>query len=288
MKTALFRDPNVSGFDVHVNTFRGDVQLSVFVDTPEQKEHAAAIAREKVAGVQSVANDIEVKPGRKVAVGTPGTTVENSSRTVTGTPAADLAPSPAPLRTDTDRFDDRTQLNGLGPTCTYPAGSPVNPARNIEIQSVNGRAILRGTVPTEDEKRSIARKLLSVPGVVSVDNQLLVEPVPALAYETDEVGTIKKKPTKKKKKKKKKKKTPHCPSWFCACGRIIQRVLRVFAAPPHPRYCIGHRHRSALSVDLSSGAVSASGTGAIRCRVDNEKLRIPGRRAAISSGGRRS
>src|ERR1043166_10026001 len=55
VKTALFRDPNVSGFDVHVNTFRGDVQLTGFVDTPEQKERTAQLARE-IKGVQSVTN----------------------------------------------------------------------------------------------------------------------------------------------------------------------------------------------------------------------------------------
>src|ERR1051326_3323838 len=70
VKTALFKDPNVSGFDVHVNTFRGDVQLSGFVDTPEQREHAPSVARE-VEGVRSVANNLEVKPA-PAAVGAPG------------------------------------------------------------------------------------------------------------------------------------------------------------------------------------------------------------------------
>src|SRR6266404_493025 len=51
VKTALFRDPVVSGFDVHVNTFRGDVQLSGFVNTPEQKDRAAQVARQ-ISGVQ--------------------------------------------------------------------------------------------------------------------------------------------------------------------------------------------------------------------------------------------
>src|SRR5260221_153723 len=51
VKTALFRDPVVSGFDVHVKTYRGEVQLSGFVDSPEQKERAAEVAR-GVEGVQ--------------------------------------------------------------------------------------------------------------------------------------------------------------------------------------------------------------------------------------------
>src|SRR3954452_9987663 len=61
VKTALFRDPNVSGFDVHVNTFRGEVQLNGFVDTAEQKDHAAALAQ-NVEGVRAVVNNLEVKP----------------------------------------------------------------------------------------------------------------------------------------------------------------------------------------------------------------------------------
>ena len=79
VKTALFRDPLVSGFDVHVKTFRGDVQLSGFVDSPEQKERAAQVARE-VSGVRLVTNDLEVKPG---AVGTSGPGVSGSSGTIT-------------------------------------------------------------------------------------------------------------------------------------------------------------------------------------------------------------
>jgi hyperosmotically inducible protein len=189
VKTALFRDPNVSGFDVHVDTFRGNVQLNGFVDTPEQKEHAASLARE-VAGVQEVTNNLEVKP---MAVGAPGATIQNSSGTVTG-PAADVPQGSVPVR-DTTRLDDRSRLNDrdrvLDQTVnqpTYnpnynpninppPADTPLNTARNVEITSANGRATVRGFVSSEDEKRAIGRKLLAVPGVVTVDNQLQVQPI---------------------------------------------------------------------------------------------------------------
>jgi len=208
VKTALFRDPNVSGFDVHVNTFRGDVQLSGFVDTPEQKEHAAALARE-VSGVRAVTNNLEVKP--KTAVGTPGPVVEGSTRTITeqpvDRPAADSAVrTAAPLDTsaEAERLREQTRdaereaerlreqardasldsTSRLAPdqtrtTTLAPAGSvttepPLPPRPNIDISSFNGRATLRGTVNSEDEKRSVARKLLSVPGIITVDNQLEV------------------------------------------------------------------------------------------------------------------
>ncbi len=60
VKTALFRDPDVSGFQVKVETYKGQVQLSGFVDTPRQKAKTEEIAR-TVSGVRSVMNDIVVK-----------------------------------------------------------------------------------------------------------------------------------------------------------------------------------------------------------------------------------
>lgn len=61
VKTALFRDPDVSGFQVKVETFKGQVQLSGFVDTPEHKDRAERVAR-TVEGVRSVTNSLIVKP----------------------------------------------------------------------------------------------------------------------------------------------------------------------------------------------------------------------------------
>jgi osmotically-inducible protein OsmY len=61
VKAALFNDKNVSGFAVNVETFKGVVQLSGFVNTPEEKKQAEAVAS-RVNGVRSVANNITVKP----------------------------------------------------------------------------------------------------------------------------------------------------------------------------------------------------------------------------------
>lgn len=60
VKTALFKDAEISGFQVDVDTFKGRVQLSGFVDTPEEKQRAADIAR-GVQGVQEVINNLVVK-----------------------------------------------------------------------------------------------------------------------------------------------------------------------------------------------------------------------------------
>jgi len=60
VKTAFVRDPIVKVFQVDVTTFKGNVQLSGFVDTPEQKTRAGQLA-EGVPGVKTVTNNITVK-----------------------------------------------------------------------------------------------------------------------------------------------------------------------------------------------------------------------------------
>jgi hyperosmotically inducible periplasmic protein len=60
LKAALFRDPQVSGFRVNVETFKGQVQLAGFVDSLEQRLKAEQIAR-SVPGVRAVTNSIVVK-----------------------------------------------------------------------------------------------------------------------------------------------------------------------------------------------------------------------------------
>lgn len=60
VKAKLFNDNDVSGFDVQVETFKGQVQLSGFVDTPKQKQRAEQLAN-AVPGVKSVTNNLLVK-----------------------------------------------------------------------------------------------------------------------------------------------------------------------------------------------------------------------------------
>ena len=60
VKAELVRDPVVKADQVKVETFKGSVQLSGFVDTPDQKARAGQIAA-SVAGVREVRNNIEVK-----------------------------------------------------------------------------------------------------------------------------------------------------------------------------------------------------------------------------------
>jgi hyperosmotically inducible protein len=60
VKAAFIHDDTVKAFDVSVETFKGIVQLSGFVDTAEQKYRAGDIAR-GITGVHEVKNNITVK-----------------------------------------------------------------------------------------------------------------------------------------------------------------------------------------------------------------------------------
>jgi hypothetical protein len=59
-KAALAADPDVKATEVKVKTFKGVVQLSGFVSSPEAAQKAVSIAR-GVKGVREVKNDMEIK-----------------------------------------------------------------------------------------------------------------------------------------------------------------------------------------------------------------------------------
>src|SRR3970282_393540 len=60
VKTALLVDPDVKSLDIGVETFKGVVQLSGFVNSAEQARKAVEIAK-SVEGVRSVKNSLVVK-----------------------------------------------------------------------------------------------------------------------------------------------------------------------------------------------------------------------------------
>jgi len=62
VKSALFADPDIKSFDLKVETRKGAVQLSGFVNNQEQVERAIAATR-AVEGVTSVENGISLKEG---------------------------------------------------------------------------------------------------------------------------------------------------------------------------------------------------------------------------------
>ena len=60
VKAAIFDDPALKVFDISVETFKGTVQLSGFVNSAEIRSRAAVVAS-RVSGVQSVKNNLLVK-----------------------------------------------------------------------------------------------------------------------------------------------------------------------------------------------------------------------------------
>lgn len=62
VKSKLLADQDIKGFDFKVETHKGDVQLSGFVDNQAQIDHAIMITR-SVEGVKNVDNKVSLKSG---------------------------------------------------------------------------------------------------------------------------------------------------------------------------------------------------------------------------------
>lgn len=60
VKTALAKDPDTKALQIQVETFRGEVQLSGFVDSAAAASKAVADAQ-NVNGVRGVKNSLQVK-----------------------------------------------------------------------------------------------------------------------------------------------------------------------------------------------------------------------------------
>lgn len=60
VKAAIVAEPNLKATDINVETFKGTVQLSGFVNSQEAAARAGTVAR-GVAGVQTVKNDLRLK-----------------------------------------------------------------------------------------------------------------------------------------------------------------------------------------------------------------------------------
>ena len=60
VKSAILGDSALKVFQINVETFKGEVQLSGFVDSAEAKQKAEVVAR-GVSGVKSVKNNLIVK-----------------------------------------------------------------------------------------------------------------------------------------------------------------------------------------------------------------------------------
>ena len=64
VKSEILNDPGLKMFQIHVETFKNQVQLSGFVDTAREAARAGQIAR-NVEGVQGVKNSLVVRKKSK-------------------------------------------------------------------------------------------------------------------------------------------------------------------------------------------------------------------------------
>ena len=60
VKAAIFNEPTLKSAEIKVETFKGVVQLSGFVNSREDVNKAVAVARQ-IPGVTSVKNDMRLK-----------------------------------------------------------------------------------------------------------------------------------------------------------------------------------------------------------------------------------
>ena len=60
VKAAIFNEPSLKVFQINVETFKGEVQLSGSVDSAQSVKKAGEVAR-SVGGVKSVKNNLIVK-----------------------------------------------------------------------------------------------------------------------------------------------------------------------------------------------------------------------------------
>lgn len=59
-KAAIFNEPTLKSFEINVETFKGVVQLSGFVNSQADIDKAVEIVQ-KIKGVKSVKNDMKLK-----------------------------------------------------------------------------------------------------------------------------------------------------------------------------------------------------------------------------------
>jgi osmotically-inducible protein OsmY len=60
VKAAIFNEPTLKSFEINVETFKGTVQLSGFVNSQANIDKAVEVVRQ-VKGVKSVKNDMQLK-----------------------------------------------------------------------------------------------------------------------------------------------------------------------------------------------------------------------------------
>ena len=139
VKGALIANPVAEAHEIEVETFRGVVQLSGFVDSSNERDTAQKVAQ-GVAGVKSVHNNIEVRSeGHSAGMALDDTVV-------------------------TARVKSALVAN------------PITKARQINVATANGIVQLSGFVDSANEKSTATEVARAVEGVRNVRNELEMKP----------------------------------------------------------------------------------------------------------------
>jgi hyperosmotically inducible protein len=144
VKAALIDNDLVNAGEVNVNTYRGVVQLSGFVDSNEEKTQATQAAK-SVGGVKEVRNDLKVQgEGTQVADRSAGAVVDDSALTA---------------KVKTALISDETTK-----------GTQIN------VETRDGVVQLAGFVNTDAERERATQVARGVSGVKDVRNDLEIKP----------------------------------------------------------------------------------------------------------------
>lgn len=141
VKAALIADPVAEAHQIEVETFRGVVQLSGFVDSQNERVAAVKVA-EGVQGVKSVHDNLKIRP-------------ENA--------------------TVGKALDDSVVTARVK---TALVANPVTKARQINVATADGVVQLSGFVDSPNEKSTATEVARTVPGVRLVQNELETKPKP--------------------------------------------------------------------------------------------------------------
>ena len=138
VKSAFLADPEVKGLDFQVDTRKGEVLLSGFVDSQAQIDRALAIARQ-IEGVRQVTNNVSIK--------TAGTTV--------GAVVDDAVVS---TRVKTALLAE-PEIKGL----------------DIAVATRNGQVQLSGFVDSQEQIKRALDLVGRIEGVKSVSNEMSIK-----------------------------------------------------------------------------------------------------------------
>ena len=140
VKAALVADSKAEAHHIDVETFRGVVQLSGFVESDAERKAAVADAK-KVTGVKEVRDNLQVRSQRS-----------------------------------TGEAVDDTVISTKVKSALF--ANPVTKARQINVATADGVVQLSGFVDSSSEKSTATEVARSVAGVRSVKNELETKPAP--------------------------------------------------------------------------------------------------------------